>query len=1682
MPATPYFYSEALRQRFLRNLRIARTEQRIDAEEFSYLKHLVDTEQTMASPRDSCEVYRLILEDGSPEPFGMVTALLVQRWTLDAQVLYLDTLAHGLLRFSDKKLFSAYLKTAFSVAVEQNPPFYIRLVEGPMFQQCMWQAIDHQAQTLRRLANDLQALPTLSQVLNRLLAARLSSLWPNGEVDLQLPLVQVVEHTGVRHGASREHPVRVQNFEQLALEVLTGKRLPAGQRRRFTGLAGQPLDTIGMSDFDLRMDSLEDEYEHLIGDYWNNPDRCAVTRRQRFAQALADLFAHHVLVQSDMASVSTTLLARLATSPLYEPSSVPVSRLALTVDGGEPCKLVSLYLLRLEQGSYGLYSPFKGLRLLKNRQALNDLLDSPTGRRELRNYLSLKDQNALPALEAWVSLRITDHPLEQPLFYHCIEAVIGLQMSNLATALRQRCRDEGELRAMLDDALDVRLLIDGRLPGMGGGGRWLSEPMHFPSAWPAAAKPVSVATQAPVPSWGEQLSRIEDTLSEISDRRPSLQQLAGQLLHPYLAALGYSRPGAGDHLRLTCSEQVLERLSGARRAPLATWPTGGEGEDMINAELLEQMVSRVATTLEATCTASIEAFYEQPLRSARTQQRVSLTLRALREQLLRLELVVARRKYAVAPSLLDLLQSVLDRPSSTLHRDLVDVHAVSIGFNGKRFALGLNVAWVMQLPDQPEQNLLFWSPFIGLKMMNSRAALQTWLQARLANPDWRTRWLEMFPGQDRQWVDSRLAAGASVTVTLDRADGDFLQRMQQDGRQRVVDEYAVALRDARQQHLPVEALTGSVDLASNDDWLLTWLDAMAIRIQNLLFTSAMPDWVTMASLEDLDLYTALLQAYFRDNAPADDFLADVPLLHDFARQRLLEALQRDFPGHDLDPDLISVTTTRYAIAPVTSGNIPMSVPGATLTQSESLVEFSLNHFSQVEEGTLTVGLPGGLLAPAGLDGQYVARLVHDLDVGLHYQRLLAERFDPARPEYETRRERFMRQVPSRLLVTAMEMKLQGLISQTAFDYLALVLDMPDDAARQAVQDQHVVLRPLTLVARRGMPADPVEGFFLIGPKDIKRGPVVLHIQFSEWFSLREFRDHDHLLAELRAEGPLQTLLLSRLDAQMRKRYDHGGLIEAHMPFSTEGVFDTTLFSPEQVKLGTVIVEGNALRHLFDSLVQLMRRLSCKQAVTSDQADWAAFVRLMGLVTEQVLIFAPGKLGLLVSLWQTRNLMRQSVSAASERQWGEALGEFTAALGMLVTARREENEPLRPRARPRPTIFSWRNSALSPELRERLSEFEVLDVELSSLRYDALYNLYQDPSTQTRYAVVEGKVYQVHQFEGVWRIKGITGEGPGLRLDGEQRWQLNLELGLRGGSPSPDSSEAMQTQINTYITVRAEGMKNIRLYSREEARKINMARYQALGYLKNALFNLNAPTAQGVAKPVRAVLNDFFGVEEVSPAMIDGVRQRLTEVFVGLCEPSLAPLSSSRFVLGAAKSGYESMAAFVMVGDPRRRVFLSDMFFSPPTYSLKDVLPGNRAFSAEDHFRASILIHEMSHQACETVDFAYLDASAPPVDMIDDSEPEWLSYRTQLQALRDEALSHRTPGARLFRIYGRDGWRDLQPSDGRLFGKLIRLTGQPTLERSRQAFLSDPAVRSRVILGNADSVAMLASLLGRERFS
>jgi len=1738
--SSAYFCVEPLKSRFAANLSRALREQLINDQEYQQLGKLLSAADSEVFVGSGLRVDQLMVEDGTPMADEWSDALVISPVGAGDSQVYLDTLLHGLKRFPNRSALLNALEGDIPTAVK--PAFELRLIEGDLFEQRMQRVIDHQVERLRELSTRLRHLPSLDWALSTSLRQHAGTSLPEAASTLSTPLVQV-SGAGT---ASSAVSLRNQTLVQTASDRLAGQPLPVS-RRSYLRANGQVVDATHSKHYDQwlvdAVSGLIPVYESLLGDYWQHRDASGQTPRALAASGVAAGFRQALLHGQHTGFLGAEEFTLL--SSLLDPasgnakSSIVCKRLSLVVNGRQPLKLVGL----ISMADHSLpdlfvYSALHGIRRFASYQALADHYGTRQGRSELQVHLSF---NEYPLLNLDDALNIQAYALEHPVFMDAIDAIIALQKRNLGLVLAGGFIDAASAAAKIDDALDVRHLIDRRLASFDDGGRWLRAPGAFAQRWSLAPLLTPARDALSDLTWTQRIAELAQKIQWL-DRTPvGIGECARQMLNEYLAILPGppldasdlcvrapsatpadeedsldAQPSESATTLLTLVDFALEKASGYRtqRLPLtasvaSVLPGHAPPEPVptLTPEVINLMVARVSSTLEAQFMKRFARYANRPVRSEVQQLIPAEVAKGFLSDVLRLEYELQVRFQKIASRDLQMLEQVINRPTRSMRLsqgdEHVEVYSVYLDIDANQEPVLISNLFVMHRPVHSHEPFLCWSAVSGVETFRSAAALRGRLDRRLFLAASRERWLALISEPQRDRVRTHLEQPdlAPLGLQFNRIDDDFIEALLQVDLRLQRNNVEQALQRALQAPMPAQVLERLTLMARSDERKSCSLDTLAAAIQRQVLESTLPLWLSAASIDDLGIYVGLLQQFYLNDNPGETFLPYLPSLQGFAREQLINYLNMDYPHQVPDPDLITVTFTQYLPSPVPIGETPSAIPAATVVNRESLTQFALNHFSNVEGAVLMVRFPDDLPIPEFIAPGYFKALVHRLDVGKHYRDLLAAKSEVDSPGYRIGLRRFIARIPARMLLVACEMKLQKQLSAQAYDCLQNLLDMPDSVAREAALDQNVTLRPMRLLAAAGLRPDPVLGVYLIGPVDERRGPIVVHALFNESFTFKEYAGMAELLLDLQAPGILQTLVLGRVDPALRKRYDHGGFREAHIPWSTEGYLDGPTQSPGPTLLVGEPVSGNILHYLFDQTLEVLKDICRKQTVTTAEDDWKSLVNLMSLGAEQVLSFLPGHLGLMLAAWQSHSLFKASADSAYARRWGQALSEFTAALGVLMVNRQHaHSEHLVTELSQREQVptepgrsdlsqdevltpdFSWNNPVLISPFRSRLKALEVREIALHDLEYDSLLNLYTDPHTQSQYAAIGGRVYCVTADTAQWRVVGPNGEqGPLVRLDVNQQWQFDLRLGLRGGGGRQTHFQSLESRdsVDHILIVEAQGMSEIRAVYHERASMIVEANVQARRYLENCLFNL-VPVRRGILQGrTNHLICEFFGVRWLPPVLLTMLRDKVRKLYLAVTDPSLTSLSSRRYVVGSNKPGNESTAAFISTSDPEKRIYLTERFFDAPGYSLKD--PAQLGgFSALAHYRAGTLIHEMAHLFCDAHDIADLDSSAPFPDLLDDSHPASKAIKDELSTLRATALSHNTPADRLFRKHDSSGWRDITDEDGAMKASILRITGTTSLAKARDVFLNDPQKRSEVILSNADSVAVLVMNLGRMR--
>ncbi|OCR24881.1 hypothetical protein AFK24_12230 [Pseudomonas syringae] len=1760
LPA-PYFHPGPLRARFARDVSDAFLNERIDVQEHRWLERLFSPSLVVegASVLDFPRLDQLITEDGVPTTAEMTGALLISHRSGNDQRVYLSTLLYGLERFDNRRQLQSRLGELFSALADSRPAYEYQRVDDMLFNPRMLAIIDQQADHLRSLTRHLRQIPCLRTSMRHALEQQLADAFAGTSISATSnTLVQVIKMGAHRtDGVSTPTVVNVQILLDVMTQVLTGHTLPAGQSRAFLDSSGQPVEAAHALLYEKAIAdaarNLKDSYEALFGNYMRKSRVEGLTARERIAGALAETLRQHLLAQRQDGSLSIDEFRPLAallhpSAKRSETDNTPrVQKLCVVGTDQSLLKLVSPLLV--DFGAEGppnlmLYSPLKGLRRFSTLGAISDHFSTDQGRAELRRYLSLDD---LVLLSARGPLRLQAYPMEHAFADERVDAVLALQQRNLRFVLSKPLPDILEADAMIDDALDIRQLIDCRLLRAEAGGRWSDDDSAFVDKWPSifpahtvpnlpALVPVpatveTTVTETPVAAtWLEQLGALENQVQLLADLDPDIETCVRQALNEYLAVLlaapvdaahvwvqWAGGPAAGAAIgsnvatstlqRFKLTDLLLERLSGRRPAPLPDSSVAlveliqGQPDslDQLCPAIINHVLERIETGFIDGYLQRLSDLDSRSVRRAGQQFDTRALADRIYWHLLRLSGDVEDRLDGLTQPQLTMLQQVLNYPERSLRDQFGDaqtqIYLMSLHHDPALPAVAMADAFLLRRPARPEEGVVFWSAIGGLRKGATAALVESRLNLGLARAETREKWLGLFAEKDRALIRGYLQRPlkSPLTLKLNPVDGHFLRALQQRRLDRLQSDVSQGWQNAKKSRMPASLLISFLDRIQADQRRLPTLDSLTITVQVILFQAQLPEWLKNATDSDMLALGNMLRRDARNSDPAKDFLAGIPALSAFAHESLRHRLKADFPEQNLDPDNISITVTQYVPALVPLGETPSSLAAATIVNRETLTEYALNHFSQIQSATLSVVLPAAIAPADRLTAGYFQTLVRDLDVGEQYQALLASTLDQNNEEYALRRQRFIAQAPSRMLVAALVMKLSGQLSDTAYDYLKSLLDMPDSVARQPVHGQDIILRPLLLIPAADMPADAAAGMFLIGPRDVTQGPIILHALFSDPYAFKEYADQSALLTDLRQSSALQELVLNRVGPQLRTRYDNGGFSEAHIPFDTEGLFAVPFEGRGPVELADMPQSGNVLRFLFEETLWSIKDISKKQSVTTAQADWRSFVHLMSLAADQLLSFVPGKIGFMVAAWQSQLLFKGSVEAVYERNWGKAASEFSAALGMLVSSRHSleevqtediiDSDPA-PNAPAFPE-FTWRNSRLTPELLARLQAFEARDIVLEELPKDPLYNLYRHPVTGKLYAAVAGQVYQVETDSNAWFIVGEQGNGPRIKLNERQQWELDIDWGLRGGGSMLTSLKVIRTDfvVDEAIVIEARGIKEIRRLYRNRVVMIDEARRHAIRYAEDCLLNLTPVQPEGDLRvEVRQMIMDFFGVQSPSPELLAAIHTIVTDLYLGISDASLSTFSSIRYVTGSNKPGVESTQAFIFRSDPLRRIYLTERFFETPPFRLKPQGGMHGSFNVGAHYRAASLLHEVSHLVNDTHDIAYVESSAPFVDLLADPLSPEDTFREDLEFLRTRTLSHLADPVHLFVRYDRSLWRDLNDWDGAGKQAVLRITGKETLEQARNVFLNDAQKRSEIILNNADSVTWLVMNLGRRRFS
>jgi hypothetical protein len=1716
----PWFYPVGLRAQLSQDIIDALQAGRINEQQSVWLQPLVsELHYETVRPR----VDRLSRGDGGLLNAKLAGALLITDADNITSDIYLWTSLEGVERFDSRQQLVARLSSWFGQHSGDPGQLGYEEIDGDVFESSMLSIVDQQVQQLQRLNEHLQDLPSLHTAVGETLQEQIDAQLSTEVIDVfnHFSLIKEVDST-TKKGVT----LRSETLVDAALRSFADKPLPTGLRQQWLDSQGQELSDDQAKSYQQALEGVGSEvgsvYENLLTDYWSTLAVGEMTRRDLLCDVFAERFRQHLLEcrhQSRLNAAEYAALKSLCPCVVGGADQVRVSKLSVSIGDQDPLKLVGIFLIAFtsqELPDLFLYSAKQGLQRFADRAALAEHFAGIDGLTLMFGHTSINDHPLLRTKGAF-HLRL-DLVQTTPLT-SVVDSVIALQKRDLANVLERLFTSGLETAFAVVNALDIRALIDPRLMDASGVYRWNEAMQRSDQQWSDFNSPLRIAEldihisetvdeRSTLP-WAMWLRDARMRVDSIFAARPTVLDCAQKLLSRYFSVLHSGtvdaqhvrlQPEHGDAISLTAL--LIERITGFRDAEVlhdchvyvdSADSTHPQALPWLTPDLLDHVLSRSQQAFVQEYPDLVRGFRNTQLQVSNAGVIPANASRSIREGLLRLGLAMQRNSGEVSDHGLGMLEQAVNRPVFNLRKNFgiqaTQVHVPTLEYDSTQPAVPLTNIIVLQQPSNSECKPLMWSAVLGLVEFESLAELQLNLVTRLVFAGSRDRWLDLISDPDRGLIQRILKQSDThrLAIGFNRLDEDFIEHLEQAELSRQSREVEVICNTAVGWRADAALFERMLSATELDDRLRTIIDTLSGQVEMTLLSGRLPDWLKKASIQDLSTFRQLLVRFgqlFNGRGAIHTLLS----LTGYAAEQLQQRLLKDFPTAQLDPDRITVTLTRYTVAPGGVGDVPSSIPGATNVISESLTRYAINRFYRFQDAALSVSSDEATALPASLDALYIQELVRTLDVAVGYEQYLKQQFSETAANYAERLDQFIVQAPYAMLLMAYVLKMQGVLSGTGYGLVENVVSMPDGLARLPMGERAVIFSPLKLVAAQGYAPDVAAGMFLIGPANQAEGPWILHAVADADYLFKEYASQAEFLNELYTSPKLQSLVLKRLDPAVRFVYERDGFIQPHLSWATGGFTDLSGPRPGPVQLSVEPLQENALQSLFRASKEVMLIIAKDNSVTTAESDIAASRFLLLLGVEQTLTFLPGRVGGLVGLWQTQDLLDASLDSASQHNWAKATFEFTAALAVLISELQHseditaayENRSAVPEEAAHPR---WHDPQLQVDLDGRLQQYEVRDVSLSNLQRDDNLNVYKNPVTLKQYAAVFGKVYRVKSGPDGWSVIDGAKEGPRIRLNDQKHWVLDSDMGSRRDGGALTRLRAAQTDfdVNDLLLVNARGMPEIqRLYPRK-AKQLVEAHDRARYYLENAQSNLTVMSRDRKLDPqAERIINDFFGTKSPDEVSVISIKQTFDQLYRLLLDPAFSPRSSQRYVLGTNKLGYEESTAFNFEKDPLHRIFFTERYFTAPYVRLKRIHYRQGGFNTGTHFRAAVLIHELSHIASGSHDIAYVDSNVPFLDLLEDAG----TYRARLKLEHKKAqssLSHLTPRDELFRMDDGTVWRDLKTADGDAKKAVLKIAGTSSLDAARDKFLSNPLIRSKVILSNADSVALLVTLLGRERF-
>ncbi|WP_095164962.1 DUF6543 domain-containing protein [Pseudomonas sp. Irchel 3H3] len=428
---------------------------------------------------------------------------------------------------------------------------------------------------------------------------------------------------------------------------------------------------------------------------------------------------------------------------------------------------------------------------------------------------------------------------------------------------------------------------------------------------------------------------------------------------------------------------------------------------------------------------------------------------------------------------------------------------------------------------------------------------------------------------------------------------------------------------------------------------------------------ALPDWMANASSSDLTAYSRHLMdlATIQEQNLGQSFEDGIKPIRQYALDQLREAMLKEHA----DAERLNLADIEIVVDSVVvwGSFTPLVEPERTTL---SLVDLALQNLIALPLGNKSVRSTSATALPTWMTVSYLEALIVSVDIGKTYPALIKSKLLDDPLDSLRRQNLFTSHLRVELPLLALQQKIraQAGIDELGYRYVAAVVQVLD--ANRWVDGQEIVIRPLAFKPgwRIGNSTDKVTNMFVIGPRQMDKGPCLLYRPMLD----RPLSQHPtpaNLIYAIKRSPTLRQSVLAWLPDAARANYSNYVFTGDRPSVWTLSQLLADPLTPLQMggtlALGSEVLASDSLATLYKANVNALVELAQRQSVSNAQNRWGTFKHAAWLILNAALPFLGRTVGTAAWIWQVLDDVEQTLDAADT---GDRAQQKTAMTDLLLT--------------------------------------------------------------------------------------------------------------------------------------------------------------------------------------------------------------------------------------------------------------------------------------------------------------------------------------------------------------------------------------------------------------------------------